>query len=117
MSINELKAPVIGYAPQELDIFKVLLRRSATNEDLLPHVYSDRPKERRPYNANIVVNRAVNTLADKLEINDEVYRLERKRKPPARALVNSLVKVKPKTKPKAHAKTPSKTKAPAHAEA
>ena len=79
------------YSPMETAIFRALRSRGpATAADLIRNVYPRKTEE--PYNAQIVVNRAVITLADKLKRNRESFRLKRKRLPRLRLIENTLVR-------------------------
>jgi hypothetical protein len=90
MSIDELKG---SYSPMECTIFGVLRKQEAVTTDmLLRKVYPHKNEE--PFNAGIVINRAVTTLGEKLKRNREVYRLERKRRPPGRLIENRLKKIR-----------------------
>ena len=77
----------------ETRIFETLLQQgSATTTTLLRKVY--RRKDTEPYNAGIVINRAVITLGDKLKRNREAYKLVRKRRPRQRLIENHLEKIR-----------------------
>jgi hypothetical protein len=92
MDTDELKG---SYSPMETTIFKVLRReQSATTDTLLRNVYPR--KADAPFNAGIVINRAVITLGLKLRRNREIYRLARKRRPKQRLIENRLEKVREK---------------------
>lgn len=92
MSIDELRG---SYSPMELTIFDALRKsESATTDSLLRKVYPR--KEREPFHASIVINRAVVTLGMKLKRNREDYRLTRKRLPRQRLFENRLEKVRDK---------------------
>jgi hypothetical protein len=87
---DELKG---DYSPMEKIIFGVLRQKEVvTTEMLLRKVY--RRKDHEPFNAGIVINRAVTTLGEKLKRNGEAFRLERKRRPPGRLIENRLKKIK-----------------------
>jgi hypothetical protein len=90
MVTDELKG---NYSPMEKIIFDVLRRQELVTTDmLLRKVYPRKNEE--PFNAGIVINRAVTTLGEKLKRNREVFRLERKRRPPGRLIENRLKKIK-----------------------
>lgn len=80
------------YSPMEQIIFEVLRHEAATSSDLVRKVYPRKAAE--PFNAQIVVNKAVITLARKLSRNHEPYRLERKRLPKQRLIENRLIRNK-----------------------
>jgi hypothetical protein len=93
MVTDELKG---NYSPMEKVIFDVLRRQELVTTDmLLRKVYPRKNDE--PFNAGIVINRAVTTLGEKLKRNHEVFRLERKRRPPGRLIENRLKKIKETT--------------------
>jgi hypothetical protein len=90
MMTDELKG---DYSPMERTIFGVLRRQElATTDMLLRKVYPR--KDHEPFNAGIVINRAVTTLGEKLKLNHEAFRLERKRRPRQRLIENRLKKIK-----------------------
>lgn len=92
MSNEELKG---SYSPMELTIFEALRKsESATTDSLLRKVYPR--KEREPFHAAIVINRAVVTLGMKLTRNREEYRITRKRKPRQRLIETRLERVSKK---------------------
>jgi hypothetical protein len=87
MDTEELKG---SYSPMEMTIFEALRKQeSATTDTLLRKVYPRKTDE--PFNAGIVINRAVITLGQKLKLNREGFRLERKRKPRQRLIETRLV--------------------------
>jgi hypothetical protein len=88
MSTGELKG---SYSPMELVIFDALRKtEAATTGTLLRKVYPR--KDKAPFHASIVVNRAVVTLGMKLKRNREEYRLTRKRRPRQRVIESRLVR-------------------------
>jgi hypothetical protein len=90
MVTEELKG---SYSPMETIIFKVLRKQeSATTDTLLRNVYPRKADE--PFNAGIVINRAVTTLGLKLRRNREVYRLTRRKRPKQRLIENRLERIK-----------------------
>jgi hypothetical protein len=90
MATNELKG---DYSPMEKVIFKVLRKReSATTDTLLRPVYPRKADE--PFNAGIVINRAVTTLSLKLRRNHEVYQITRKKLPKQRLIEHRLERVR-----------------------
>lgn len=91
MSLTQLRG---DYSPMEQVIFEVLRREAATSSDLVRKVYPRKGAE--PFNAQIVVNKAVITLARKLTHYREPFRLERKRLPKRRLIENRLVRNKSK---------------------
>lgn len=92
MTIEQLKG---SYSPMESVIFDVLQKQGAvTTGTLLRNVYPRKQEE--PFNAAIVINRAITTLGQKLQRNREAYRLERKRIPRQRLIENRLVRSKSK---------------------
>ena len=80
------------YSPMESTIFAVLQRGPATNNQLVRPVYPRKREE--PFNAQIVINRAVTTLWQKLKYYREPFRLKRRRLPRQRLIENSLVRSK-----------------------
>lgn len=81
------------YSPMELTIFDALRKsESATTDTLLRKVYPR--KEKEPFHAGIVINRAVTTLGIKLKRNREDYRITRRKKPKQRSIENRLEKVR-----------------------
>jgi hypothetical protein len=100
MSTDELKG---RYSPMELVIFEALRKTdSATTDSLLRKVYPR--KEKEPFNASIVVNRAVVTLGMKLKRNREEYRVTRKRRPKQRSIESRLEKIRESVRESAHEK-------------
>lgn len=91
MSLTQLRG---DYSPMEQTIFEALRKEPATSGDLIRKVYPRKAAE--PFNAQIVVNKAVITLARKLELNHEPFRLKRTRLPKERAIENTLVRNKTK---------------------
>jgi hypothetical protein len=89
MTIDGLKG---DYSPMELIIFDTLRKqKTATTDSLLRKVYPRKNAE--PFNATIIINRAVTTLGMKLERNSEPYRLTRKKPPRQRLIENRLEKI------------------------
>ena len=89
MSVADLKGK---YSPMEQTIFDTLRKqRTATTESLLRKVYPRKNQE--PFNAAIIINRAVITLGLKLKRNDELYRLKREKPPRQRLIENRLEKI------------------------
>jgi hypothetical protein len=87
MDTDELRG---RYSPMEMTIFETLRKQeSATTDSLLRKVY--KRKDDEPFNAGIVINRAVITLGQKLKRNREAFRLERRRKPRQRLIETRLV--------------------------
>lgn len=79
------------YSPMEHTIFHALRQvEAATSRVLLRKVYPRKAAE--PYNAQIVVNKAVIALGRKLVRYHEPYRLERKKIPKQRLIENRLVR-------------------------
>lgn len=90
MSIDELRG---SYSPMELIIFDALRKQeTVTTDSLLRKVYPR--KEREPFHASIIINRAVVTLGMKLQRNREAYRLKRTRRPRERLIESRLEKVR-----------------------
>lgn len=84
---NELKG---NYSPMEMTIFDALReQKTVTTDSLLRKVYPKKAEE--PFNAGIVINRAVTTLGEKLRRNQEAFRLERKRRPRQRMIETRLI--------------------------
>ena len=83
-----------AYSPMEQTIFEALRRSDATSTELVSKVYR-RPSE-APFNAQIVVNKAVITLQRKLEQNREPFRIKRQKLPGVRAIENRLIRNKMK---------------------
>ena len=79
----------LNYSPMERAIFAALQRGPATNNQLIRPLYR---KREEPFNAAIVVNRAVITLGQKLKRNGEDFRILRKKLPKRRLIENSLVR-------------------------
>jgi len=89
MNIADLKGK---YSPMEQTIFDALKKsKSANTDSLLRKVYPRKDEE--PFNAAIIINRAVITLKKKLELNKETYRLQRKKPPRQRLIENRLEKI------------------------
>jgi hypothetical protein len=89
MSMDTLKG---DYSPMERVIFNTLRKQKiATTNSLLRKVYPHKNQE--PFNATIIINRAVITLGLKLERYDETYRLNRQRTPKRRLIENRLEKI------------------------
>jgi len=89
MNIPDLKGK---YSPMERTIFDTLRKQKvATTDSLLRKVYPRKDDE--PFNATIIINRAVTTLKLKLERNKEPYRLKRQKPPRQRLIENRLEKV------------------------
>jgi hypothetical protein len=82
------------YSPMETHIMDVLLKGPATSADLVESVYPH--KADRPFNAQIIVNKAVATLGQKLKLSGEPYQLQRRKLPGRRLLENSIVAMKSK---------------------
>jgi hypothetical protein len=80
------------YSPMEHAIFQALQREAATSRKLLRKVYPS--KQARPFNAQIVINKAVIALGRKLQRYHEPYRLERKKLPKQRLIENRLIRNK-----------------------
>lgn len=80
------------YSPMEEVIFAALLKDAATSSKLVRVVYPRKAIE--PFNAQIVVNKAVTTLGQKLARNHEPYRLKRKKLPKRRLIENRLIRNK-----------------------
>ena len=90
METNSLRG---DYSPMEHTIFQALRRRkAATSRKLLRDVYPR--KAARPFNAQIVINKAALALGRKLARYHEPYRLERKKLPKQRLIENRLIKTK-----------------------
>jgi len=80
------------YSPMEHTIFRALLGEAATSSKLMRAVYPR--KDSRPFNAQIVINKAVIALGRKLQRYHEPYRLERKKLPKQRLIENRLIRNK-----------------------
>ena len=85
------------YSQTETRIFLALREReSATSTSLLRKVYPR--KDDQPFNAGIIVNRALSTLGEKLKKNREDFRLERRRVPKQRLIENRLTTMERKSR-------------------
>lgn len=92
MTLTQLRGE---YSPMEQVIFEVLRREKvATSNDLVRKVYPRKGAE--PFNAQIVVNKAVTSLGRKLTHYREPFRLERRRLPKQTLIENRLVRNKSK---------------------
>jgi hypothetical protein len=79
------------YSPMEHTIFAALRQvKAATSRVLLRKVYPRKAGE--PFNAQIVVNKAVLSLGRKLTRYHEPYRLERRKIPKQRLIENRLIR-------------------------
>ena len=84
---NSLKG---NYSPMESTIFAALQRGPETNNQLVRPIYPRKREE--PFNAQIVINRAVTTLGQKLKRYKEPFRLKRRRLPRTRVIENSIIR-------------------------